>query len=471
MQVIETKSEGLRREFKIGIPAAAIEEQLSERLGKIAKTAELPGFRRGKVPVSLLRKRYGPSVMGDVLKSTLNDSSMQTLSERGLRAAGQPRIEVTRFEDGSDLEFTMAVDLMPEIEPLDFSTMTLERLVIDVSDDEVDEALESLAESHKVPLPVAGDRESRDGDVIVIDFHGRVEGEDFPGGKAEGYSLELGSGSFIPGFEDQLTGARPGDEVEVKVSFPDEYGASDLAGKEAVYQVHVKELMETKAAAIDDELARTLGMESLDALKSAIRESRARSLRLLSRSRLKRQLLDALAASYQFEVPEAMADSEFDSIWAHFEEHREAGTADLEPEDEGKSDDDLKADFRAIAERRVRLGLLLAEIGRQNNLQVSVEDLNKAMMAEARRHPGREQEILDYFRNNPETQEGLTAPLYEDKVVDFILEMADVHERTVSLEELLEEAGEESPAVASPTTGAAETSEGRAGEDGRTADG
>jgi trigger factor len=439
MQVTETEAEGLKREFKVLVPAADIEEQMTSRLKELAKTVRLPGFRPGKVPVGLLRKRYGPSVMGEVLEKTVNESSQKTMTERGLRPALEPRIEITGFDEGKDLEYTMAVEIMPEIEPLDFSEIKLERLVVPINDGDMDETLQQMAGAYKTSTPLEDDRESRAGDTVIIDFVGRVDGEEFAGGKAEGYRLELGSGSFIPGFEDQIVGAKAGDAVAVSVTFPEDYGAEALAGKEAVFDVTLNEIHETTPAAIDDDLAHKAGAENLAALRDHIRQDREKELKALSRMRLKRALLDALADAVDFQVPVGMVDSEFEGIWKQFEEQREAGGPGLDPEDAERSDDENKAEYRALAERRVRLGLLLSEVGNTNNIQVSQDDIGRALMEEARRHPGHEKDVIEHYRNSPKAMRMLTAPVYEDKVVDFILELADVSDREATLDDLLAE--------------------------------
>jgi trigger factor len=452
MQVTEIKSEGLRREFKIAVPATEIEEKINVRLASLARTAQLPGFRPGKVPVTLLRKKYGTAIMGEVLENAVNDTTRQTMSERGLRPAGQPKIEITAFEDGGSLEYTLMVDLLPEIRPIDLKTLKLERMVVAADEARVEETLKRLAEGHKSSTSAPDGHASRSGDVAVIDFVGMVDGKEFPGGKAEGYALELGSGSFIPGFEDQLIGVKAGAKVAVKVTFPETYGAADLAGKEAVFDVTVREVRTTAPAAIDDGLAAKVGLANLEVLKAKIREEQGREYKELARLRLKRSLFDSLYETHEFEVPQSLLDSEFETIWKQFEEQRaaskEAATDKTEaaPQDE-KSDEVHKAEFRQIAERRVRLGLLLAEIGRLNNIQVSQDDIHRAIMTEARRFPGQEQAVVEYYRKTPAAMQALVGPLYEDKVVDFILEMASIVDRSVSLEELLKSPDEEGEAA------------------------
>ena len=436
MQVTETKSEGLSREFKVALPANEIEEKISHRLKELARTAQMPGFRPGKVPVSVLRKKYGPSVLGEVLERAVNDSSQQALAEKGLRPAMQPQIEITSFEDGGDLEYTIGVELLPEIKPVDFSKIKLERLIPKTDDSAMEKTLADIAAAQGDSAAIKDDRETKTGDVLVIDFLGRVGGEEFAGGKAEGYELTLGSGTFIPGFEEQLIGVKVGDKIEVKVKFPDSYGAAELSGKDAVFDVTVNELKETVPSAIDDELAKKVGMENLEALKKSIREEQESEFNEMSRMILKRALLDELSAAHDFEIPEKLLDREFDTIWKQFEEQRKKDK-DAGQGSEEKTDDEHKKDFREIAERRVRLGLLLSEVGRANNVQISQEDVNSQLMAEARRHPGREKEVMEHYKNNPEAMEELSAPLYEEKVVNFILEQASITEKTATKDELI----------------------------------
>jgi len=467
MQVTETKSEGLSREFKVALPANEIEEKISHRLKELARTAQMPGFRPGKVPVSVLRKKYGPSVLGEVLERAVNDSSQQALAEKGLRPAMQPQIEITSFEDGGDLEYTIGVELLPEIKPVDFSKIKLERLIPKTDDAAMENTLADIAAAQGDSAAIKDDRETKTGDVLVIDFLGRIGGEEFAGGKAEGYELTLGSGTFIPGFEEQLIGVKVGDKIEVKVKFPDSYGAAELSGKDAVFDVTVNELKETVPSAIDDELAKKVGMENLEALKKSIREEQESEFNEMSRMILKRALLDELSAAHDFEIPEKLLDREFDTIWKQFEEQRKKDK-DAGQGSEEKTDDEHKKDFREIAERRVRLGLLLSEVGRANNIQISQEDVNSQLMAEARRHPGREKEVMEHYKNNPEAMEELSAPLYEEKVVNFILEQASITEKMATKDGLIktmeDEAAGKPKAKAKAKAGEKSKAKGKAAE-------
>ncbi|OEJ68053.1 trigger factor [Magnetovibrio blakemorei] len=432
MQVTETKNEGLSREFTIVVPANEFEEQVSSRLNELSKTVQLPGFRKGKVPVSLLRKKYGPNIMGEALDKTVQETSAKVMSDNELRPALQPKIEIVSFDEGKDLEYTLAVDVMPVIELGDFSKISVERVNAETDETEVVKTLERMAEGYKTSTPVAKARKSKAGDVLNIDFLGKVDGEAFPGGKAEGYDLELGSGSFIPGFEDQLIGQNVGATLDVKVKFPDEYGAENLAGKDAVFEVKINEMKESAPSAIDDELAKKAGMENLDALKAAIRDQHSQGFTQISKQKTKRVLLDALHDAYSFDLPAGLVEAEYESIQKAFEQAKEAGQ-----DVEDMSDEERETDFRSIAVRRVKLGLLFAEIGRVNNIQITQDDLQKAILQEAQNYPGQEQMVFKYYQEHPEAMQQLSGPVFEEKVTDFILELAKVTDKIVSIEELL----------------------------------
>jgi len=436
MQVTETRNEGLTREFTVRIEAKDIDEKVDHRLAEVGKGLNIPGFRPGKAPLSLLQKRYGKAVKGEILEAAVQDSSAQAIAERGLTPAMRPKIEITSYEDGEDLEYTMQVELMPEFEPAEFSEIELERITIKVSDEEVDDALAKIAKENRMAEPVAKPRKAKLGDVAVIDFVGRTEGTEFPGGAGKEVHLELGSGRFIPGFEEQIVGAQPGEQRTAKVTFPEDYNVPDLAGKEAEFEITVRELREYMESSVDDALATTLGFEDLSKMRAAVRENLEHEYGAMSRTGLKRRLLDRLAELHDFEVPAGMVDVEFEAVWQQFEQAREQGQID--EDDVGKSDDDLRSDYRAIAERRVRLRLLLSETGRRNNIEVTPDEINRAIMAEAQRYPGRQREVVEYYQNHPEALAQIRAPLFENKVTDFVLEIAKVKERSGTIEDLLQ---------------------------------
>ncbi|GAB3448531.1 trigger factor [Insolitispirillum peregrinum] len=434
MQVTETAAEGLKREFKIVVPAADIQAKAESRLQALSQQVRIPGFRPGKVPMPLMKQRYGASVLGEVLELAVQESADAAMAERSLKPALQPKIEVTSFDEGKDLEYTLSVEILPEIAELDLTTVKLNKPKVVVADSEVEEALGRVAESRKVNVVVEDVRDAVKGDVLEIDFVGSVDGVEFPGGKGEGYDLELGSGTFIPGFEDQLIGAKVGDVANVSVTFPEEYHSKDLAGKAAVFVVTVKALKAASLPALDDEFAKGLGLEDLDGLRNAIKGQIENEYSSMVRNRVKRDLLDALAEKADFPVPAGMVGLEFDAIWKQIEDAKKNDS--LDEEDKGKSDDELKAEYTTLAERRVRLGLLLADLGQKNSVQVTQEDINRAVMQEAMRFPGQEQAVFQYFQNNRQALDSLRAPLYEDKVIDFILGAADVTEVEMTAEEL-----------------------------------
>ena len=439
MEITETKNEGLKRAYKITVPNSDIEERVSNRLGEIAQTARMPGFRPGKVPVNLLRKTHGNAIMGEVLEQTVNESSRSAISENDLRPVAQPKIEIDKFEDGEDLEYTIELEVFPEFTLTDFKSLKLERLIVAVDEEKVEATIQQIADSQKETKPVETKRKVKEGDVVVIDFFGRIDGvKEFEGGKSESYSLEIGSGSFIPGFEDQIVGHEPEDSFDVNVTFPENYN-QELAGKDAVFDVMVKEIREKLPAAIDDEMAKKMGAEDLDDLRKKIRESQAQELGSFTRMRAKRDLLDILAKEHTFDVPEGMSEDQFGTIWEQFEHRREHNPDQIDEDDKDKSDEELKEQYRSIAERMVRLGLVLAENGRVNNIEVTPEEINRALMQEAQQHQGKEKEVLDYYKNNPEAMDAIKSPILEEKVVDFVLELADISEREVTLEELMKE--------------------------------
>jgi len=438
MQITETSTDGLKHEFKVTVDADDIKQRIEGRLREIGQQVKLPGFRPGKVPLNVLRQRYGTSVMGEVLERAVSDTSNAAMQEHKLRPALQPKVEIVSFNEGKDLEYKLAVEVLPEFAPMNFAELKLERLRPEVPDADIDKALERIAQQQRKNEPV--DREAAKGDIVVIDFVGSIDGNEFPGGSAKGHRLELGSGQFIPGFEEQLIGAKAGEHRAVKVTFPADYGAADLAGKEASFAVDVNEVREMKPQPIDESLAEAVGMENLQALRDAVRQQMERDYGSLAHQRLKRRLLDRLAERHHFPVPQGMVDLELDVIWKQFEAERErAKQQGVAQPDEGKSDDEIKAEYRAIAERRVRLGLLLSEVGRSNNIQVAQEELNRALMEEARRYPGQERQVIEYYRNQPGALDNLRAPIFENKVIDYILEIAEVSDRPISIADLMQD--------------------------------
>ena len=447
MQVTETLSDGLKRGLKITIPASELEAKMMDKLVEIKDQVRINGFRPGKVPLAHLKKTYGRSVMADIVQETVTQSSQAALEERKERPAMQPSIEMTEDQDEAneildgkrDLDLDVSYELMPEFEVGDLSGITIEKPVVEVADDEVLEQIEQIGAQSRPFDEKKGKAE--DGDRITMSYLGMVDGEAFEGGADENGQLVLGSGQFIPGFEEQLIGKKAGDETVVKVTFPEEYQAAHLAGKEAEFDVVVKEVAAPGELVIDDDFAKNLGLEGLDNLKEIIKGQIDGQYAGASRQKVKRQLLDQLDEKYDFELPPTMLSQEFDGIWAQVEkEMEEAGTSF---EDNDTTEDKARDDYTKIAERRVRLGLVLAEIGDSKEIQVTEDEMRNAVMQQASQFPGQEKEVFDFYQQNPQQLAGLRAPIFEEKVVDYILELATVTEKTVTKEELLAEDDEE----------------------------
>jgi len=445
MNVAEKKVEGLKREFAVTIPANEIAKQVELKLVEVSKTVRLPGFRPGKAPVDLIRQRYGDSVKGEVLEQAINNATRDLMTERNLRPAMQPQVKVEAFEDGKDLSYTLDFEVLPDVTPVDFKTISVERLVVEAKADDVQKAIDDLAKMRKPLKKVEAARAAKMGDTLKIDFDGKVNGERRDGMKAEGFMLELGSHSFIDTFEDQLVGKKVGDETVVKVTFPDNYHAADLQGVVAEFAVTVHELHEPGEVAIDDEFAKGFGIDSLEKLKEQITINMNDQYKAAARLKTKRVLLDKLAEAHSFEVPQGMVDFEFATIW----QQREQQGPD--PEEKGSTEEEIKKEYRDIAERRVRLGLLLAEIGRKQNIEISQEDLRRAVIARAREYPGQEQAVFEFYLKNEQALNSLRAPLYEDKVVDYILELVNITDKPGTVDDLKQEAdevdGDEKPAA------------------------
>jgi trigger factor len=444
MQVTETLSEGLKRAYTVVVLAADIESRRTARLTDLAKTLNLPGFRPGKVPMPVVRRRYATAVTAEILEEQVNESTQKVLSDRGLRPAMQPKVELVSVDatgtEGKDLEFKVEVELLPEITMPDFAAISLTRRKAEVAADAVDKALNELAKRNRELEDVTEDRAAETGDVVTVDFIGRVDGEAFQGGTGTDMDVELGGAGFIPGFAEQIVGIKPGETRHIDVTFPEEYGAKELAGKAATFEITAKKLRHPVLPPIDDELGKKLGFEGLDAVRTAITEQMQREYDQLARVRVKRELLDALAGVANFAAPEGMVNAEFDQIWRRIEADREAGK--LDEEDKAKDTEVLRTEYRAIADRRVRLGLMLSEIGRVNGLSVGADEMTRAMRQEAGRYPGQEAQVIEFFRSNPQAAESLRGPLFEDKVVDYVLELAKVTDEVVSPEELARDPAE-----------------------------
>jgi len=437
MQVTEVTNEGLKRAYTVVVPATSIAAQKDKRLAELAKDMKLPGFRPGKVPQKVVLARYGQAVMGEVLEASVQEATGKVVAEHSLRPALQPKIELVNFADGGDLEFRLDVEILPDIPMPDFAGISLTRLKAAPGEEEITKALENITR-RQASLEETEARAAAKGEVLVCDFVGRIGGEEFQGGSAQDMPIEVAGTGFIPGFTEQMEGMAPGEERIVKVAFPADYGSADLAGKDAEFTVTAKALKVYSKPALDDELAKKLGLDTFDKLREVITESLQREYDGLSRMAIKRKLLDALAERASFTVPEGMVDNEFNQIWQRVEADVKAGK--LDGEDAGKDEATLKAEYRTIAERRIRLGLLLSEIGTTNNISVSREELGTAMRAEVQRYPGQEKQVFDFFQKNPQALENLRSPIFEEKVIDFMLELAKVDEQTVTAEALAEAA-------------------------------
>jgi trigger factor len=452
MEVTETVSEGLKREFQIQVPAADIEARVSQRLDELKDRVQLRGFRPGKVPVSHLKKIYGKAVIAETIDAVIRELNGKIVSERGLKLATEPKVtipneekEVEKLIGGqADLAYTLAVEILPKIDLADFQNIALERLIAEVTDDQVSEALEKIAEQNR-PFAAKGEgAQAEKGDRTVIDFSGRIDGKPFEGGSGGDVGVNIGSGTFLPGFEDQLIGIKTGEKRLVKITFPANYASDALAGKEAEFDVTAKSLEAPGAIAIDDAFAKSLGMESLDKLKDAVKARLQQEHAAVSRQRLKRQLLDKLDETHKFALPPTLAEQEFNNVWTAVEGDLKAQGRTFA--DEGTTEEKAREEYRAIADRRVRLGLVLAEIGEKNGINVTEDEVRRAIIERVRQVPGREKELYDYYAKHPEAVAAVRAPIFEDKLVDFLIELAKVTDRQVSREELFKDDEDEKPA-------------------------
>jgi len=445
MQVTETLSEGLKRGYTVVLPAANLETKRNDRLASLGKELRLPGFRPGKVPTSVVKQRFGKAVSAEVLEESVNDATRTVLTERGLRPARQPTLTV-KTEDptasGADVEFTLEMEILPSITLPEFSSIALTRLKAEVPADRVDQALQNVAKANRTQEPLTQEilssrpegEGAANGDILKVDFVGKIDEAPFEGGSGTDIDLEIGGTGFIPGFAEGMVGAKAGEQRTIDVTFPTEYAAENLRGKAATFDVTVKSINRQIIPPVDDELAKTVGAESAEKLRELVTNRIQQDLDAMARTRLKKLLLDALQGMVDFPVPGLMVDEEFNQIWQQIERAKEAGT--LDESDKGKDDDTLKAEYRTIAERRVRLGLLLAEIGQLNAITVTEQELERAMWQQAMQFRGQEMQMLEMFRKYPMLTNSVRAPLLEDKVVDYVLELASITDEVVPLEEL-----------------------------------
>lgn len=433
MNITEQKNDALYAEFSIQVPADQVQAQIDKRLTEIGKKVKLDGFRPGKAPKNLVEQRYGESARAEALEKSVEEAVVKTLKDKNITPAVQPKVEVTKFDNDNVLEFTVSIEKMPEIKDVDFKAISLEKLVTPVEEKEIDEALKRIAANYKTSKVVEPARAAKMGDVVKLDFDGSVDGKKLPGMNAKDFELELGSNMFVDTFEEQLVGLKAGDSKTVNVHFPADYRHPDLKDQDAVFEVTINAVCEAVEAELNDELAQKLGIKSLEELKNAIRQQMENENNNLSRTRLKRSLLDALDNAQPFDVPKTMAESEYNQIWQYHLQDLKSRNADVA---EAEADEESKAEFRKIAERRVRLGLLLAKIGEDNKVTVSNQELHQAIMREAYNYPGQEEQVVKFYQKNPQAVGSLRAPLYEEKVVDHILSLVTLNEKQVSKEEL-----------------------------------
>ncbi len=444
MQVTETSAAGLKREYRVVVPAADLEARVAERLDDLKGRVQLRGFRPGKVPVAHLKRIYGKSAMAEVIEAAVREANQKIVTDNGLKLATEPKVVLPQeegavegiIEGKSDLAYTVEVEVVPPIELTDFKTVKLERLTAEVTDAEIDQALNTIAEQNR-PF-IAKTEAAEKGDRVTISFQGTQDGQPFEGGSAEDVPMLLGSGRFIPGFEDNLIGLKAGENRTFDVKFPDDYPATALAGKNATFAVTVKTVEAPGEVTLNDDFAKSLGLDSLAKLRDALRERLQREHASASRQKVKRALLDQLDERHKFEPPPTLVEQEFNNVWSAIENDLKQQNRTFA--DEGTTEEKAREEYRGIAERRVRLGLVIADIGEKNNITVSEDQLRAAVMEQVRQMPGREQQVWDYYRNNPGALAALRAPLFEDKVVDFVLELADVTDKPVSREELFKEA-------------------------------
>ena len=445
MEVTETLSDGLKREFQVQVPAADLEARVTERLGELKGRVQLRGFRPGKVPVTHLRKIYGKAVMAETIEAVIRELNAKIVSDRGLKLAMEPKVtipdEATAVENviggQSDLAYTLALEILPKIELADFKGIKLERQVAEVTDMQLNEALDKIAEQNRPFAAKAEGAKAEKGDRVVIDFSGKIDGTPFEGGTGGDVGVNIGAGTFLPGFEDQLVGMSVGETRAVKVTFPENYMNAQLAGKDAEFDVTVKSLEAPGQVTVDDAFAKSLGLESLDKLKEAVRGRLQQEHAALSRQKLKRQLLDKLDETHKFALPPTLAEDEFRNVWTTVENDLKAQGRTFA--DEGTTEEKAREEYRAIAERRVRLGLVLAEIGEKNKITVTEEEITRAIVDRARQMPGREQQVWEYYRKNPAAVAAIRAPIFEEKVVDFLIELANITEKQVSREDFLKD--------------------------------
>jgi trigger factor len=442
MQVTETLSDGLKREYRVVVPANDLDSKVNARLDEMKGTVRINGFRPGKVPVGHLKRMYGKSVMAETIEATVRDANAKIVSDHNLRLAMEPQVKLPTEEEAikavvegkADLDYSVAMEVLPKIELSDFKDIKLERLVADVEESEVDDAVKAIADQNKPFAPKGEGAEAKLGDRVTISFVGSIDGQPFEGGAGEDVPVVIGSRGFIPGFEEQLAGIKAGEHKTITVPFPENYAKAELAGRLASFEVTAKAVDAPGEVTLDDAFAKQLGVESIAKLREAVKGRITQEHAGATRAKIKRRLLDALDARHKFDLPPTLVDQEFTNVWRTVEEDLKQQGRTFK--DEGTTEEEAKAEYRRIAERRVRLGLVIAEIGDRNQIKVNDEEMQRAVVERARQFPGQEQQVWEFYRNNAEALASLRAPLFEEKVVDFLLELATVTEKKVSREEL-----------------------------------
>jgi trigger factor len=451
MQVTETLSEGLKREYRVVVTASDLDSKVNTRLDELKGQVRINGFRPGKVPAGHLKRMYGKSVMAETIEATVRDTNAKIVSDNNLRLAMEPQVKLPTEEEAikavvegkADLDYSVAMEILPKIELGSFRDIALDRLTADVTDAEIDEAIGRIAEQNRPYLPKDASAPAVTGDRVTISFTGSIDGAPFEGGSGDDIPVLIGSNTFIPGFEEQLMGIKAGDARTVTATFPENYLKADVAGKTATFEVTAKSVDAPGAVTVDDAFAKQLGLDSIAKLRDAVKDRIAQEHGQASRAKLKRQLLDALDERHQFELPPTLVNQEFDNVWQTVENDLKQQGKTLA--DEGTNEDEAKAEYRKIAERRVRLGLVIAEIGDKNSIKVTDDEVTRAVVERARQFPGQEQQVWELYRNNPNALASLRAPIYEEKVVDFLVELAKVTEKKVTREELYKQDDDDLP--------------------------
>ncbi len=439
MEIKEKKSKGLKREFEIIITNKSIDELVQNKISELAPKANIPGFRPGKVPHNIIRSRFGKQIFGEVVNESLNNASKKIVDDFKINAATQPKMDVKSLDEGKDIKVNYSVEVMPEFKVPDLTKLKITRPIVKVEEKQVDESIERIASQNTKTEKIKKDRKTKLNDTVVIDFEGKINNEVFEGGTAKGHHLKIGSKSFIPGFEDKLIGKSSGQNLDVDLNFPEDYQAKELAGKKVIFNVTINEIREDVKTEINDDFAKSLGLDNLESLKKNVKEQIINQHSIQSRSKMKREILDLLANSVDFDLPNTLVEDEYQSVCMAMKPNQQTTDDQNDKSNDESMTKSEKDDALSISKRRVRLGLILAEIGRLNNIKVEEKDTQNAMMQELQRYPGKEKEILDYFKKNPEAQNRLSGPVFEDKIIDFIVELAEVKEKYVSTEDLYKE--------------------------------